>query len=108
MKFYGIIGFSYEKQTAPGVWDTISEEREAYGDVLSNIRRWDGSNEVNDSINVTNRLSVVASRFFYENLGAMRYAVWNGTKWKVKSAEIARPRIILTLGDVYHEEQGDD
>ena len=104
MKFYGSVGFTYEKETAPGVWTTVSEERDAYGDVLSNVRRWEPSNQVNDSINVTNRLSIVAGRFFYENLGAMRYVTWNGTKWEIRSAEIARPRIILTLGGVYNGE----
>lgn len=104
MKFYGSIGFSYEVQTAPGVWEGVSDERDAYGDVLSNVRRWEPSSELNDDLNVTNRISVVASRFFYEHLGSMRYVLWNGTKWKIKSAEIVRPRIILTLGGVYNGE----
>lgn len=104
MKFYGKIGFSYQAETAPGVWETLSEEKDVYGDVLSNVRRWDSSNEINDNLTVSNRLSVVASRFIYEHLGAMKYVVWNGTTWKIKSAEIVRPRIILTLGEVYNGE----
>lgn len=104
MKFYGKIGFSYQAETAPGVIDSLSEERDVYGDVLSNVRRWDNSNEINDNLTVSNRLSVVASRFIYEHLGAMKYVVWNGTSWKIKSAEIVRPRIILTLGEVYNGE----
>lgn len=104
MKFYGTIGFSYEKETAPGVWKEMTEEKEVYGDVLSNVRRWDSGQEINNDLNVSNRISVVASRFIYEHLGAMRYVVWNGTKWKISSAEIVRPRVILSLGGVYNGE----
>lgn len=104
MKFYGTIGFAIEEETAPGVWKTKTEERELYGDVLSNARRWDNGQEINSDLSVSNRISVVASRFIYENLGAMRWLLWNGTKWKISSAEIVRPRIILTLGGVYNGE----
>lgn len=104
MKFYGTIGFSYEEETAPGVWKTKTEERDFYGDVLSNNRRWDSGQEINNDLIVTNRLSILASRFVYEHMGAMRYVRWNGTKWKISSAEIVRPRIILTLGGVYNGE----
>lgn len=102
MKFFGKLGFSYEVETAPGVWETKSVEQEVYGDVLSNVRRWENSGEVNDDLNLTNQISVVASRFIYEHLGAMRYLIWNGTKWAIRSAEIVRPRVILNLGGVYN------
>ncbi len=101
MKFYGTIGFSYEKETAPGVWEQLSEEHQVYGDVLSDVRRWETGSEVNDDINVTNRISIVASQFVCDHFGAMRYVVWNGTAWKIKSVELVRPRAILTLGGVY-------
>lgn len=104
MKFHGQIGFSYEEETAPGVWTTKTEEKEVYGDVLSNMRRWDNGQEINSDLNVSNKISVVSSRFIYEHLGAMRYISWNGTRWKVSSAEIVRPRVILTLGGVYNGE----
>lgn len=104
MKFYGKIGFTYQAETAPGVWEEKSEEKDVYGDVLSNVRRWETGSEINEDLTVSNRLSVVASRFIYEHLGAMRYVDWNGTTWKIKSAEIVRPRVILTLGGVYNGE----
>lgn len=102
MKFYGTIGFSYEEETAPGVWQEVTEEHQVFGDVLANSRSWEITQDVNDDLRVTNRLSVVASRFIYEHMGAMRYVLWNGTKWNIRSAEIQRPRVILTLGGVYH------
>jgi hypothetical protein len=33
----------------------------------------------------------------------MRWLEWKGTKWKVTSVEIERPRMILTIGDVYNQ-----
>ena len=108
MKFFGKIGFSRERETHPGVWKSIVEEREAYGDVLSNVRRWDPSTDtVNDSVTTTNRISVLADRFMCEHLGAMRYIKWNGTVWTIKTVELVRPRAILTLGGVYNGEQAD-
>lgn len=103
MKFYGVIGFAYKKEVRPGIFSMVSEEHEAYGDVLSNVRRWETDNDINDDLVVSNQISVVASRFFCEHLGAMRYVRWNGTAWKIRSANLVRPRVILTLGGVYNE-----
>lgn len=102
MKFFGKIGFVRQVETAPGIWDSVTEEREAYGDVLSNVRRWETGQEVNDGITTSNRISVLADRFLCEHLGAMRYLVWNGTVWGIRSVELVRPRAILTLGGVYN------
>lgn len=103
MKFYGVIGFAYKKEVRPGIFSMVSEEHEAYGDVLSNVRRWETDKDINDDLVVSNQISVVASRFFCEHLGAMRYVRWNGTAWKIRSANLVRPRVILTLGGVYNE-----
>lgn len=106
MKFFGKIGFSMQKETNPGIWDSVVEERDAYGDVLSNVRRWESSSEtVNDSVTTSNRISVLADRFLCEHMGAMRYVRWNGTVWKINSIDLVRPRAILTLGGVYNGEQ---
>lgn len=109
MKFFGTIGFIREhSETNPGIWESEVEEREAYGDVLSNVRRWDQSTEtVNDSISTSNQISVLADRFLCEHLGAMRYVRWNGTVWKIQSVNLVRPRAILTLGGVYNGQQKD-
>lgn len=108
MKFFGKVGFITQKEVNPGIWKSIVEEHDAYGDILSNVRRWDQSTEtVNDSISTTNRISIVADRFLCEHMGAMRYIRWNGTVWEIKSVELVRPRAILNLGGVYNGEQKD-
>lgn len=108
MKFFGQIGYIREVETHPGITTSIPEERDAYGDILSNVRRWDASTEtVNDSVTTSNRISVLADRFLCEHIGAMRYVKWNGTVWTIKSVELVRPRAILTLGGVYNGQQKD-
>lgn len=104
MKFYGKIGFSYEVEVRPGITLPRTEEHEAYGDVLSNVRRWETDADINDDITTSNRISILADRFVCEHMGAMRYCKWNGTTWAIRSVELIRPRAILTLGGVYNGE----
>ena len=56
---------------------------------------------LNDNLNVDNKISIVADPFAYENFHAIRYVWWMGTKWKVISAEVQYPRLILTIGGVF-------
>lgn len=101
MKFYGQVGFIYEREYAPGAWDQVAEEHSAYGDILSNVRRWSPDTDVNTDLTTSNRISILADRFLCEHMGAMRYVRWNGTVWEIKSVELSRPRAILSLGGVY-------
>lgn len=108
MKFFGKIGFIYQEETEPGIWVTKAEEHEAYGDIISNVRRWQTSTEtVNDSVTTSNRISILADRFICEHMGAMRYVKWNGTTWSIQSVDLVRPRAILSLGGVYNGQQED-
>lgn len=107
MKFYGSVGYIYETEIRPGIWDEVADERIAYGDVLSNVRRWVDDSDIADSVTTSNKISVVADRFLCEHMGAMRYVKWNGTVWEIKSVELVRPRAILTLGGVYNGKQKD-
>lgn len=105
MKFFGQIGFIYEHEVKPGIWSNSAVERPAYGDILSNVRRWDEGQTVADSVVTSNEISVIADRFLCEHMGAMRYVRWNGTVWDIKSVKLVRPRAFLTLGEVYNGEQ---
>lgn len=102
MKFFGKIGFITTTETEPGIWESSVEEHDAYGDVLSNVRRWEKSAEINNNVTTSNRISILADRFLCEHMGAMRYAKWNGTAWEISSVDLVRPRAILTLGGVYN------
>lgn len=101
-KFCGKIGFVRTRETAPGVWTPQVEERSYTGDVTRNMRRWDSSEHLNDDFNVTNSISIVADPFLCECMGFIKYVKWMGTKWKVSSVELQRPRLILSIGGVYN------
>ncbi len=101
-KFYGPIGYITQKEISPGVWDDVVVERSYRGDILQNIRRWDSTDQKNDNLTISNRISLIADPFAYENFSTMRYVIWMGVRWKVNSIEIQRPRLILTLGEVYN------
>lgn len=101
-KFYGKIGYSETKETTSGVWTENISERSYRGDVLRNTRRWEGSENLNDNLNVNNLISIVADAFAYENFFSIRYIEWMGSKWKVTNVEVQRPRLILTIGGVYN------
>lgn len=105
-KFYGPIGYAETKETAPGVWTEVITERYYYGDVIRNTRRLQTSDKVNDDINVSNEISIVADPFANGNFHAMRYVGFMGAKWKISNVEVQYPRLILTLGGVYNGQSG--
>lgn len=101
-KFYGRIGFAEMKETSPRVYEEVFQEKKYFGDVLSNQRRWTQTENLNDNVGVQMRISIVANSFAYANWKAMRYVEYLGVLWKINSAEIAYPRIILNIGEVYN------
>lgn len=101
-KFYGKIGYAISEETVPGVWVERIVERSYYGDVIRNIRRLQSSENLNDNINVSNEISIVADAFANQNFHSMRYVEYMGTKWKVSSIEVKYPRLILSIGGVYN------
>lgn len=101
-KWYGKIGYAETVETKPGVWDEQITERYYYGDVIRNTRSLQFANQVNDNVNVSNQLSIVADPYAIDNFHAMRYAEFMGANWKISNVEVQHPRLILTLGGVYN------
>lgn len=101
-KYCGKIGFAVCAETVPGVWTEQITERTYYGDLKRNTRKLQSSGNVNDNINISNEISIVADPFAYGNFHSIRYATFMGTKWKVSSVDVQSPRLILSLGEVYN------
>ena len=101
-KFYGVIGYAIQKETAPGVWKDQIVEKNYRGDVILNQQRWQQNEGVNDNLTLDNSISIVADAFAYENFGYIKYIVWNGHKWKIQSLSVNRPRIVLQIGGPYN------
>ena len=100
-RFYGKIGFGLSVETDPGVWSDEISERDYFGEILNTTRYREESDNVNDNVRLQQRLSIVADPFINDNIYAIKYVRWAGSTWRVNSVEIARPRLILTLGGVY-------
>ena len=101
-KFYGNIGYAISKETAPGVWVEDIVEHKYSGDVYRNTRKLQSGNQVNDSIDISNEISILSDPFANENFHSMRYVTYMGAKWQVSSVEVRYPRLILTVGGLYN------
>lgn len=103
-KFSGKIGFVRNAETYEGSGVFIEEtiERHYRGDVVNDVMRWQDSSKVNEDLNIGNKFSIVADTFAMQNIGTMRYVEYLGTKWKIMTVEINRPRIVIYLGGVYN------
>ncbi len=102
-KFYGKIGYIESVESEPGYWEEQPVERNYYGNITRNTSRYRNDSQVNDDIIINNILSIVADPYANENFQHIRYVIWMDTKWKVTNVEVQYPRIILTLGGVYHD-----
>ncbi len=101
-KFSGIIGYGKTMETTPGVWVEKITERSYYGELNRNTRRLQSADQLNDNINITNEISIVADPFANENFHSMRYVKFMGTKWKITNVEVLYPRLILSVGGVWN------
>lgn len=102
-KFYGAVGYAKTNETSLGVWEDTIVEHNYYGDLVRNTRKLQNSGYVNDNINISNDISIIADPYAYENFHNIKYVVFMGTKWKVSNIEVQYPRLILSIGDVYNE-----
>lgn len=105
-KFFGVIGFNEGTvETRPGVWEQQVVERQYYGDLIRNSRRLQQTDQLNDDINISNEISIVADPYANANFHSIRYVEFMGAKWKVTNVEVQYPRLKLTLGGVWNDEQ---
>lgn len=104
-KWFGRIGYAEQLETTPGVWEEKIVERNYYGDVVRNYRKLEPSGEVNDNINVSMEISIVADPYAIRNFHAMRYIEYMGSLWKLSNVEVNYPRLILQIGGLYNGQQ---
>lgn len=104
-KYFGAIGYAVTKETRPGVWTNNITEREVYGDVIRNTKRTENSEKANEDISVSVQISFLADPYALQNFHLIKYAKYLGVSWKVTIVDEAFPRLILTLGGLYHDGQ---
>lgn len=101
-RFYGKIGYATTTETSPGIYKQQITEHEYFGDILQDMRQYDSSGKINENVNISNRFSIVADVYAYDNYALMRYVDFMGVKWLVTKVELMYPRIILTVGGLYN------
>lgn len=103
MRFCGKIGYAVTEEVKPGVWSDNIVEQDAVGDYVKNSYRYSQSSNVNDNINITATISIIASPYAMQNYNLIKYVkTIEGISWKVNSIEVEYPRLILTLGGEYN------
>lgn len=101
-RFSGKVGFAETVETKPSVWVEQFSERHYYGDVVRSVRRLEGGTSINDNVVINDEISIVADPYARNHFFAIRYAVWQGVKWKVTNVEVLYPRLVLTLGGIWN------
>lgn len=101
-KWYGKIGYADNVEVEPGVWEDSIVEHSYYGDINRNTRSLQNSGGINDNINLSNEISIVADPYSSENFYKMRYVEFAGTKWKITNVEVKYPRLILSIGGIWN------
>lgn len=106
-KIRTIVGYGFTKEKTPGVWKMHKIERIYIGDTQRLSRSLQGADKLNDDISLNMQLSIVADPYAYENFMYIRYAEVSGVKWRVTAVEVQYPRLTLTLGEVYNDDESD-
>lgn len=101
-KYYGNIGYADFNETAPGVYTPVINEVVTQGEFIRKGARYETTQDVNDGVAFSSRVSILADDFALSNVASIQYVTWQNTKWRVTSFEIEHPRIILSLGGVYN------
>ncbi len=101
-RFSGRIGFYVTAETSPGIWEGTVQEKSYRGDTVKEFYNQPQGTELNPGLTLGTKFSIVADKFFLENLGVMRYVTYMGVRWSITKFEIQHPRIILTVGGEYN------
>lgn len=105
MKWFGQIGFfeHVQSEDEPAVYEEVITERSYYGDIIKRTKSVQ-ENSVNTDFSVNNRISVLADPFAQNHFHSIAYVTFSGAKWRVSSAEVQYPRLILDIGELYNTE----
>lgn len=102
MKYFGRVGFGKTEEVRPGVMEDVITERELYGDVLQPSRSFDMDGKTIPDSKLGNRISVLADDEVTADIDAIRFVEYRGNLWHVTRVVEDRPRIILSMGEVYN------
>lgn len=101
-KYAGEVGYVTTVETRPGIFTPSEHVRFMRGDIISQSKRYEGGAKVNDDISLNNRITLLGDAYSFANYMFLKFVTIDGRRWKVSSVEVARPRLILTVGEEYN------
>lgn len=101
-KWYGMIGYGITSEEVPGKWELQVIERPYYGDITRTVMSAQQGEGLNDNIVLKNDVSIIADPYALQNFASMRYITIMGARWRIRSVEVQRPRLLISLGGVYN------
>ena len=101
-RYYGKVGYLMNVEESPGVWVEDFKEIEYSYNILRSSKKNSEGRYLNDDISFSNRISIVADPFGFENFIYIKYIEIYGIKMKVESVELKYPRLILEIGGKYN------
>ena len=102
-KWYGKVGFAITRETDLDEWTEDIKEIPYSGDLVFNNRSLEGDTAINNDITITNKISFIADPYARSNFHSIRYLTFMGSKWRIRSIEVAYPRLIVTLGGLWED-----
>lgn len=103
MKYSGKVGFADTREITIDVYEEGIVEKHMIGDFLrySSQYHFVSQSTVSD-IQANHRISLIGTPYAREKFQKMVYITINGERWRISAAELATPRIIVTLGGIYN------
>lgn len=104
-KFCGAVGFVIPTQVSLGKWQKVTSERIYKGDTKNRSYRVESTDTVIDTPTLRYDISIISDDFAFVNVGYIKYVIISGIKWKVTSVQPSYPRLELSLGGLYNENE---
>lgn len=102
-KWCGYVGFAESIEYEPGCYEDQITEHQYMGDIINNSWKRQSSQGINDDINLSNKISIVADPFALRHCEDIIYVTYMNAKWKVTEIDTTQyPRLILAVGGVYN------
>lgn len=101
-KWSGKIGFTTSVEVEPGYWEEQIIEKQYTGDVIMHSVKRQNSDGINQNINISSSISIIANPFANKHCSEMTYITYMGAKWKITDISPEFPRLKLTIGDLYN------
>jgi hypothetical protein len=102
-KYAGLVGYVTEEESVPGVWSPVETHRRMRGDIIRQSASVKSDEKMNSDISLNHRVSLIGDVYAFGNYSNIKWIEMDGLKWEVSSIEIQRPRLIISLGGIWHE-----